>query len=77
INARWVIESYRARLPDDETVRRVLIAANANHLIPILEQLMIEDKRIEHAKRNLRDAKQVYHRLGELKKSRQVTTDEE
>lgn len=38
---------------------------------------MIEDKRIEQAKRNLRDAKQVYHRLGELKKSRQVTTDEE
>ena len=49
INARFVIEQYRARLGNDEVVRKMLTAAGADHLIPILEQLSIEKPAlIEH-----------------------------
>ena len=49
ITARLVVESYRARLADDTSVREMLTAAGANNLIPVLEQLMLEDNRIiEH-----------------------------
>ena len=48
INARFVIETYRARL-DDAGVRAMLEAAGAENLLPILDQLMIDKpKAIEH-----------------------------
>lgn len=49
INARFVIEAYRARLPNDASVRDMLTAAGANHLLPVLEQLRLEKPEvIEH-----------------------------
>ena len=42
ITALMVIETYRARLGNDDTVREMLRAAGADNLLPVLEQLIIE-----------------------------------
>ena len=42
INAKFVIEQYYARLGSYEVVRKMLTAANADHLLPVLDQLMLE-----------------------------------
>lgn len=42
ITARWVVGIYRARLDNDDTVREMLKAAGADNLLPVLEQLIIE-----------------------------------
>ena len=42
ITALMVIETYRARLGNDDTVRQMLKAAGADNLLPVLEQLIIE-----------------------------------
>ena len=47
--ARSVVGIFRAKLDDDTRLRKMLTVAGADNLIPVLEQLMIEDKRvIEH-----------------------------
>ena len=46
--ARSVVIGFRSRL-DDISVRTMLQVAGANNLIPVLEQLILEDQRIiEH-----------------------------
>ena len=42
INASWVIATFRARLGNDEQTRELLKAAKADNLLPVLEQLIIE-----------------------------------
>jgi len=49
INASWVIATFRAKLGDDEKTRDMLKAAGAENLLPVLDQLIIEQpKVIEH-----------------------------
>ena len=50
ITARSVVGIFRARLEDDSSVRTMLKAANAENLLPVLDQLIIEQpKALEHA----------------------------
>ena len=48
INARFVVEQYRAKLGNDDDVRIMLKTAGALNLIPVLEQLILEQIRPEH-----------------------------
>ena len=42
VTARSVVGIFRAKLEDDSQVRKALTAAGADNLLPVLDQLMIE-----------------------------------
>ena len=46
INASWVIATFRAKLGDDGRTREMLKAAGAENLLPVLDQLILEQPKV-------------------------------
>ena len=52
MTSRVLVGIYRARLEDDSKVHKMLTAAGADNLLPVLDQLMIEQPLAHETKEN-------------------------